>query len=137
MSTEQTAFHSPLGDYPLIIIICSCLVLGGIAVYISIYPPVTDYSSPFDPVSNTAKCGEDTFYHPMTNKCETFRPLPPFVQDSSDMIAELERTIRDISIDVDGNIVVERDADGIPVVSCSPFENEQYIINEKCQMTLK
>lgn len=136
MSTEETAHHNPLGEGYVVGIVCFCLIIGGIAVYISIYPPDTVGTTPFEPVSNADRCGEGTFYHPLTNKCETFRPLEPFV-DNSDMIAEIETLIRDIQIDLDGKRIVERDADGIPVVSCSPFENERYIIDEKCQMTLK
>jgi hypothetical protein len=138
MSTEETSTAQPLHDGRWVGVICFCLIIGGIAVFVSLNPPDTVGSTPFAPVTNTDKCGEGTFYHPMTNKCETFRPLQSFeTVENAEMIADLEKTIRDIHIDLDGNRIVERDAEGLPVVSCSPYENEQYSIDEKCKMTLK
>ena len=139
MSEAKTKTKNPLDDGNWVGIICFLLIIGGIGAYVAIHPPTTDNaSSPFDPIKVTDKCGEGTFYHPLTNKCQVFRPLQPFVTvDNSEMIAELEKTIRDIHIDLDGNRVVEMDDEGIPVVSCTPYENEQYTINRKCQMTFK
>jgi hypothetical protein len=138
MSEAETTHHSPLGDGYVVGIICFCMIIGGIAVWISLYPPEAVGTSPFTPPQNTEKCGEGTFYHPMTNKCETFRPLQPFeTEDNSEMIADIERTIRDIRLDTDGERMVQFDENGIPVVSCSAYENEFYSIDENCQMTLK
>lgn len=138
MSEAEVTHHNPLAEGYVIGIIIFCLIVGGIAVYISLYPPETVGTTPFEPITNTGKCGEGTFYHPITNKCETFRPLQAFeTEDNSEMIADIEKTIRDIHIDLDGNRVVEKDAEGLPVVKCTAFENEQYIIDQDCQMTLK
>jgi hypothetical protein len=138
MSEAESKHHSPLGDGYVVGIVCFCLIIGGIAVFVSLNPPDRVGTTPFEPVGITGKCGEGTFYHPLTNKCETFRPLQAFeTEDNSDMIAELEKTIRGIQIDLDGNRVVERDVEGLPVVKCTGFENEQYIIDQDCQMTLK
>lgn len=138
MSTEERAYHSPLGDGYIVAIVCICLIIGGFAVWISLYPPERIGTTPFEPVTNTEKCGEGTFYHPLNNKCQTFRPLLPFeTVENAELIAELEKTIRDIRIDLDGNRVVDRDAKGLPVVKCTAFENEQYSIDRDCQMTMK
>lgn len=117
-------------------LIVAILIVGAVVMYVSMSSP--DVAKKIDNVFNERGCGLGTFYHEATNSCETYPEVRQNLAENKDkIIAELERTIRDIRLDVDGHRIVERDAEGLPVVSCTPFVGETFVIDEQCKMMMK
>lgn len=124
----------------MIIIIGIILGIGSVIMYITISTPEVIETEKivncYGDEDCRGSCGNGTFYHTLTNSCETYPEI------EQDVIIEkikdgIDRFVSDITFDEDGNRIVPRDSDGIPIVDCTPYENEQYSIDRKCKMTFK
>lgn len=58
-------------------------------------------------------------------------------EEKQKIFDEIDRTVMDIAIGLDGNRTVSYDQDGIPVVKCTVMENEAWSIDRNCKVTLK
>ena len=71
-----------------------------------------------------------------------FSVLPDIPEEPEDpriteLKAQIQKTIDDIILDTEGHRVVGTDKDGLPIVDCTPFENEIYSISRDCIMKWK
>lgn len=112
--SEQT--EKPSNITFMIGMIATIMIVGSVLMYVTISSPQVDVDEIIDVIT---------------------KDKPEEKVTMNELNDDIDRLVRDIQLDVDGKRVVERDADGLPVISCTPFESDDYLIDEHCEMTFK